>query len=435
LCDERLFVYAVGVPLAIADTAPMDEQAYAALCAEAGGLANLANARLVSIVARCIGERWWEAQQTTSPEHWCRVILGVSSPTAGKLVRVARELVDYPTVAGQFAEGRMTLDQVEVIVTTAHPMYDEDLAGAGRWPIHRMRRIIANFEHAKPGPEPSMPDDASSDGEPTGPEPVTLPPDVITGGWDGDGRYRGRFDLGPELGALWERSMKAARDTLFHDRTGVDAEDDDRTQEPSQFTTRDVFGRLLHAGLDGLDPNVARGARPGDRTQVVIHLTADDPDGAHIHLGPLLPTSVRKQLTCDADLRAVLDVRGIPIETWRRRRVVNSVLRMLIEDRDGSCVVDGCDRKGFLHVHHLWHWEDGGPTIPSNLCCLCPEHHRMVHAGLLFLVGDPESPGGLMTLDRWRQPWPRPGPLPPSEIPVLPAPYPTTLWGGQMRLN
>jgi hypothetical protein len=422
------------VPLLIADNPPLDEPGFDAFCAQAGqaaGLANVANATLVAIVVRCLCERWWEMQQTSSPEHWCRVILGVSASTASQLVRVGRELVDYPRVSVAFLEGRMTLDQVEVIVTTAHPMYDPLLVDAGRWDINRMRRIIANFEHAKPRPDTTAPDDDT----PSDPKPEPGPRDEIRGGWETDGRYRGRFDLGPELGALWEKTFGAARNALFNARTGTDALDDDRTQEPSIFTTEETLRRLLHAALDGLDPNIARGARPGDRTQVVIHLDADDPDGARIHLGPLLPTTVRQQLTCDADLRAVVEVKGIPVETWRRRRVVNNVLRMLIEDRDQTCRVDGCDRSGFLHIHHLWHWEDGGPTIPQNLCCLCPEHHRMVHAGLLILVGDPTKPDGLITLDRWRRPLPQPGPLPPATVPAPPAPYPPTLWGGRHHLN
>jgi hypothetical protein len=294
-----------------------------------------------------------------------------------------------------------------------------------------MRRIIANFEHPKPRPEPVIdPDDSKVE-----PAPAPLPPDELKGGWGADGRYRGSFDFGPDLGARWEKTLKIARGALFADRTGLDAADDDRTQEPSMFTAIDALGRMLQAALDGLDPRIARGARPGDRTQVVIHMDADNPDGAHIHLGPLLPTSVRQQLTCDADLRAVLEQKGTPLEVWRRRRVVNDVLRMLIEDRDGGCRVDGCGRKGYLHIHHLWHWEDGGPTIPANLVALCPEHHRLVHQGRLVLLGDPTTPDGLTTLDRWRRPLPQPGPLPPTEIPAPTAPFPPTLWGGRMHLN
>jgi hypothetical protein len=59
----------------------------------------------------------------------------------------------------------------------------------------------------------------------------------------------------------------------------------------------------------------------------------------------------------------------------------------------------------------------------------------MVHDGRLFLIGDPTKPGNLLTLDRWRRPLPQPGPLPPSTIPVPPAPFPATLWGGRLRLN
>lgn len=423
-----------GMPLVIADAKPLDDRGYDAFCEQAGqaaALANIGNATVVATVVRCLAERWWELQGTSSPEHWCRVILGVSTATAGQLVRVAREIVDYPRVSVAFYEGRMTLDQVEVVVTTAHPMYDPMLEDAGRWDVNRMRRIIANFEHAKPQPEPEppAPDD---DGQP---EPAPLPRDEIRGGWGADGRHRGHWDVGPELGALYEKAMSTARGALFTARTGVDAIDDDRTQEPSIVTNGDAFARLLHGALDGLDPKIAKGARPGDRTQVVIHMDAENPDGARVHLGPLLTRSVRQQLTCNADLRAVLEVKGIPIETWRRRRVVNEVLRMLIEDRDLGCVIDGCNRAGYLHIHHIIHWEDGGPTIPSNLCALCPEHHRMVHEGRLILVGDPTKPGGLVTLDRWRRPLPQPGPLPPSLVLAPPAPYPATLWGGRFRLN
>lgn len=429
----------MGVPLTISETRPLDERGFDAFCAQAGqaaGLANAANATLVAMVVRCLAERWWEVQQTQSPEHWCRVLLGVSRATAQKLVRVAREIVDYPTVSVAFCEGRMSLDQVEVIVTTAHPMYDSALADAGRWPIDRMRRIIANHPHAKPEPAPESAPLPPNDGEDPEPAPAPAPPlDLWRGGWGDDGRHRGSWDVGPELGATYERALAAARDELFKARTGTDPEGQDRTGEASSVTTVDAVSRMLHAALDGLDPAIARGARPSERTQVVIHVPADRPDAARLHLGPLLPASVRRHLTCDADLRAVLTVRGVPVETWRRQRVVNRPLRLLIEHRDGGCVVPGCGRTRFLHVHHLVHWEDGGPTIPANLACLCPEHHRLVHAGQLHLLGDPTTPEGLTVLDRHRRPWPQPGPQPPTHLPAPAAPFPPTLWGGRLHLN
>jgi hypothetical protein len=44
-----------------------------------------------------------------------------------------------------------------------------------------------------------------------------------------------------------------------------------------------------------------------------------------------------------------------------------------------------------LHAHHLQHWEDGGPTVPSNLVMLCGQHHRALHLGGLSIEGNPED--------------------------------------------
>src|SRR5918996_239376 len=71
---------------------------------------------------------------------------------------------------------------------------------------------------------------------------------------------------------------------------------------------------------------------------------------------------------------------------------------------EGACRVPGCGYSRWLHVHHLVHWEHGGPTDPDNLLCLCPVHHRMVHKGLLTMEGDPTDPDGLVFTDnRGRQ--------------------------------
>ncbi|MGH9230588.1 MAG: hypothetical protein ACRD07_17995, partial [Acidimicrobiales bacterium] len=47
----------------------------------------------------------------------------------------------------------------------------------------------------------------------------------------------------------------------------------------------------------------------------------------------------------------------------------------------------------------IQHWSKGGRTDPANLCALCPVHHRMVHAGLLSIEGDPTQPDGLSFTD------------------------------------
>jgi hypothetical protein len=102
----------------------------------------------------------------------------------------------------------------------------------------------------------------------------------------------------------------------------------------------------------------------------------------------VLPAAVRRYLTCDADAQVVRLVDGRPVDTGRLHRIVPPRLRRLVEHRDQGCRVPGCDRRLWLHVHHIWHWEDGGETTSANTCALCPYHHRLHHKGLLGIEGD-----------------------------------------------
>ncbi|GGI09175.1 HNH endonuclease [Egicoccus halophilus] len=51
---------------------------------------------------------------------------------------------------------------------------------------------------------------------------------------------------------------------------------------------------------------------------------------------------------------------------------------MLLRDA-GRCRFPGCVSRRNLHVHHVLHWADGGPTERANLVTLCAFHHRHLH--------------------------------------------------------
>jgi hypothetical protein len=72
-------------------------------------------------------------------------------------------------------------------------------------------------------------------------------------------------------------------------------------------------------------------------------------------------------------------------------RTPNRKHRRYLERRDQGCAHPLCTQTRWLHAHHIQHWEDGGPTIPSNLICLCPTHHRQLHHGDFTITGDPEA--------------------------------------------
>jgi hypothetical protein len=83
----------------------------------------------------------------------------------------------------------------------------------------------------------------------------------------------------------------------------------------------------------------------------------------------------------------------------------------------------------WLEVHHIIHWEDGGPTDVWNLVCLCPRHHRAHHRGELGITGDANTPGGLRFTDRYGEQLSgasRARPPTPDDVPdVAPCPGPT----------
>lgn len=71
----------------------------------------------------------------------------------------------------------------------------------------------------------------------------------------------------------------------------------------------------------------------------------------------------------------------------------------MIEERDKGCRVPGCERKRWLHVHHVEHWEDGGTTDTANLIALCQHRHRLHHRGGLGIAGNADDVDGIVFTD------------------------------------
>jgi hypothetical protein len=138
----------------------------------------------------------------------------------------------------------------------------------------------------------------------------------------------------------------------------------------------------------------------GDRPRIVITLSydklvkqcTDAGLGAQLtRIGEPLPTSVVRQLLCDADLLpAVLGGRSEPLDVGRTQRLVTPPIRAALELRDGGCVFPGCEKPPeACHAHHVVPWWAGGDTALSNLVLACPHHHGII------------EPGHDPTTDRW----------------------------------
>lgn len=100
------------------------------------------------------------------------------------------------------------------------------------------------------------------------------------------------------------------------------------------------------------------------------------------YVGDINPQTIRR-LACEADLiPVVLGGGGEVLDVGRSRRLFTPRLRRAITARDGGCTAPGCSIPApWCEAHHVWHWEDGGPTSVDNGTLLCSHHHHAVHAG------------------------------------------------------
>lgn len=209
--------------------------------------------------------------------------------------------------------------------------------------------------------------------------------------WDEDGRGL-QVDawLPGEQGARFEQAVRERAQ-------GIDVEDD--VLDPRAARQADALVELVTSS--GADVSPATLVVHAD-AKVLTEETA--PDAEHLaetETGVQLTGEAVRRLACDARVEWVVEKDGQPVGIGRRGRMVRGALARAIRHRDGAmCVVPGCERKGWLHVHHLIHWADGGRTDADNLVTLCSAHHRRLHEGGWTTSGVPgrdlrfHDPGG-----------------------------------------
>ncbi len=362
--------------------------------ASLAGVIAAATAEQVELIAGALQSEAWHGAGIVSPEQWVGLRCGVSPAHARRLVAAARGLAELPLVQAAFAVGELTEDHVAEIVragtTATHDDQVVDLAREAT--VTQLRKGLSFVPRAEPAARaPSAPDapapDAQSSACATAPkcERERRAPVRVSFGYDDDGTWWLNGRLRAEDGALIERALVAGRDAVFRDRH---AEQGDGAVS-TDVSWADALVRVAHAALDGLDPSTAAGRPPSHRYQVIVHLHPDA-GVTRVHEGPVLSPDDAAHVACDATARGWWQQPAGPVNLGRRARVVDDKLRTVIEHRDQGCVVPGCGQRRWLRIHHVWHWEHGGPTDSSNLVSLCAAHHRAVHDGEIVLSGDPD---------------------------------------------
>jgi hypothetical protein len=335
-----------------------------------------ATSSLLQEVAVIDRDELWKAGGATSMSGWLAARYGVAWATAREWVRVGRALEELPAIAGAFRVGRLSWDQLRPLTRFAQAETDQlwaSRASGMRPPAlwlearrHERARLRDAQEHHRRR--------------------------YLSLRWD------------PEHPVLWLEGMLPS------------------DQGAALETALSARAEGLPADPQALDPGGARladalveSASGSEPATVVIHADAEAVAGdnrtenrwlAESENGHRLASETVRRLACDGRIEWILESRGRPVGIGRRGRQIPGALGRALRFRDRGCRFPGCERKRWLHAHHLHHWARGGPTDLDNLVLLCGFHHRLLHEGGWRTTGHPgrdlrfHDPGG-RTLSRF----------------------------------
>lgn len=328
-----------------AHAAACSEDEYDAVVGEMAvvqGQINAAEARMVALAARAM-ELGAARGDGLRPERWMACRTGAAPGRAAGTVRLARRSAELPATLAALGSGELSLDQAIEIAKHVPARYEASAARVAPFcTVAQLRTTLRHYRDPKPDPD-------------------RAPRRHVRTGFDDDG-YWADVRLPEAEGAVFDQALKATWEDLKRQvRT-----DGPETDDPPPVTLADAVVALAATALE-----VGAGAHPGtDRYLVHVHLEAG-PHGLALatHLGIAIPEPQRRRILCDANLAAVLHdaETGAPLNAGRSTRHINRRLRRAIEHRDrGCCTVPGCGRTSGLEIHHIVHWEDGGPTDTAN---------------------------------------------------------------------
>ncbi len=289
---------------------------------------------------------------------------GMTRFSARETVRVAEAIADLPAITHAFEVARISWDQLRAVTEFATPETDERLVerivGLSPSDIRALQRVTTKeSEEEQVHRKRSL----RSWWDPVAPKL----------------HIEGEFPEA-EGSVLLEALHRAARERKLDPETGDPMMDDVAMADA-----------LLAMGSKFL------GADSGAHRAHLLVITdletllAADGEGAMLGNGKPLSNATLRRLACDARLQLAVrrSDRGA-VGIGRTSRSIPGWLRKLVTARDEGCRFPRCHRRRWVHVHHIVHWIDGGPTDLDNLVTLCGFHHRLIHNAGWKISGDPQ---------------------------------------------
>src|SRR5215831_448019 len=335
-----------------------------------------AQAELALKVAKLDDDGAWAGDGYLSMVHWLSVHLGPGRVSARELVRVGHALVELPRVAAAFASGSLSYDKVRFICEVATPEDQEvwvelaqGISGS------QLIKICLGYRRAREA-------DSGERAE------AQLARRGLWSFKEDDGMVRLIALLPAEDAAV----VMTALEAVSAEQPPVPIKDTSPVPDPAE----DRWAARRADSLVAICEQAGALVSDPESCQLVVHvdvgvLTGEDPKGrCHLEDGTPISAAVARRLGCDAQVVAVTEREGLPIDVGRSRRLFTRPQRRALQARDGTCRFPGCGVPARrTHLHHLFPWELGGPTDLSNALSLCAAHHARLHDGHYQILGSP----------------------------------------------
>ena len=322
-------------------------------------------AKVTMAVAEFDKAELWDVDGSVSMAAWLRNRVRMANRDAARLSSTARRLRGCPGTASAWVDGRLSGGQIAAVVAnvtdrTAELFADHEDQMVGRLEPLDVRDTTVVMQRWAQLAEATL---RLRDDRPDDP-PRSLHLSRLLDG-------RGRLD--------------ANLDAEAHDviataiRLGASADADGEERTPAQRRA-DALVDVCRHFLDHQQRRAGARHRPHLNVAIDLKDLAEGGPGRSLDGTPLDGATIRR-IACDAGVhRVIFDGRSSILDYGHTTRTIPPAVYTSLVLRDLGCRYPGCDRKAeWCEGHHIWHWEDGGPTCLSNLVLLCSRHHHRCH--------------------------------------------------------
>ncbi|MEY2476936.1 MAG: hypothetical protein QOG87_2251 [Actinomycetota bacterium] len=329
------------------------------------GVMACAHAHLLAVAAAYEGRQAHFDDGARNMAEWLVAQLGISYTTAKAWTRVAHGLGRLPLLAGAFEEGRLSFEQVRLLVKLQDRHEDAELVELGT------SRSVAELQAMAQRREPPVygEDMTARDRRRLWWRPSE---DQLS--------VQGGFDLPAADAMRVIKSVEAVAESLpAHAESGE--------RDPHEARCADALVLICSASL---------AEAKADRATVVIHADAsfacdqDAAGSAELEEGPALSWSTLQRHLCDCHLETIVAQPDGSLGIGRKSRSIPRWLERRVRRRDHGCRFPGCGLSRWTQIHHMRHWKaDLGPTDEGNLITVCLYHHHFLHEQHWKARGDP----------------------------------------------